>query len=112
MVPGRAGAAVILAEALNHVPEGLTEALALVDGLDDALVHGLGRPDEQHLQALADLAGTFAGSPLGPPLHEAVAKIEAGSVTDEHLLALAGARCALLGAAHDALLTGVDEAVN
>ncbi|MCD5309364.1 hypothetical protein LR394_00525 [Kineosporia babensis] len=102
----------ILADALNRVPEGLTEAMALVDGLDDALVHGLGRPDESHLSALANLAAVFAGSPLAEPVNEAVGKIEAGSVTDEHLLALAGARCALLGAAHDALLAGLDQALS
>ncbi len=110
MVPGRAGSAVILAEALSTSPEGLPEALSLVNGLDDALVHGLGRPDETHLEALADLAAVFAGSPLAEPVGAAVGKIEAGSVTDEHLLALAGARSALFGAAHDSLLSMVDAA--
>ncbi|GAB6899436.1 hypothetical protein [Kineosporia succinea] len=89
--------------ALGPVPEGLPEALALVDGLDDALEHGLGRPDDAHLRSLTDLAGAFAGSPLAAPLSEAAGKIAAGSVTDEHLLAVAGARVALLGAVHDAL---------
>ncbi|MCE0533924.1 hypothetical protein LWF15_00195 [Kineosporia rhizophila] len=102
----------ILAEALSSPPAGLAEALALVDGFDEALVHGLGRPDESHLQSLADLAAVFADSPLATPVAEAVAKIEAGSITDEHLVALAGARAALLGAAHDALLAGLDQALS
>jgi hypothetical protein len=101
---------VILTEALSASPEGLPEAFSLVDGLDEALVHGLGRPDEAHLEALANLAAVFTGSPLAEPVSAAVGKIEAGSVTDEHLLALASARSALLGAAHDSLLSMMDAA--
>ncbi|WP_372492145.1 hypothetical protein [Kineosporia corallincola] len=101
----------MLNEVLSGQPDGLAEVFALVDGFDEALVHGLGRPDETHLQSLADLSAVFAGSPLAAPVADAIGKIEAGSVTDEHLLALAGARAALLGAAHDALLSHLDQAL-
>ncbi|MCD5350123.1 hypothetical protein LR393_08550 [Kineosporia mesophila] len=100
----------MLGEALSDAPEGLSETLALIDGLDDALVHGLGRTDETHLQALTNVAAVFAGSPLAEPVTESIRKIAAGSVTDDHLLALAGARVALLGSVHDALQSGLDHA--
>ncbi|BCJ40095.1 hypothetical protein GCM10010168_29530 [Actinoplanes ianthinogenes] len=97
--------------ALREVPDGLHEALALVDGLDDALVQGLARIDEERAAALESLAAAFAGSPLAERVADAVGKIIAGTVTDEHLATLAGARVALLGAAHDALLAGLDAAL-
>ncbi|MDP9794756.1 hypothetical protein J2S43_003268 [Catenuloplanes nepalensis] len=101
----------MLADALRTTPAGVGETLALVDGLDDALVHGLARLDEDRTAALEDLAAAFAGSPLADRVADSVGKIIAGSVTDEHLIALAGARTALLGAVHDALLTSVDTAL-
>jgi hypothetical protein len=101
----------MLADALRTTPDGLGETLALVDGLDDALTHGLARLDEERTGALEDLAAAFAGSPLAGRVADSVGKIIAGTVTDEHLIALAGARAALLGAAHDALLSSVDAAL-
>ncbi|MFI5841469.1 hypothetical protein ACIA8K_17365 [Catenuloplanes sp. NPDC051500] len=95
---------------LDTVPDGLGDVLALVDGLDDALTHGLARLDEERAGALEELAAAFAGSPLADRVTDSVGKIIAGTVTDEHLIALAGARAALLGAAHDALLASVDTA--
>ena len=100
----------MLADAFTASPTGLDEALALVDGLDDALTHGLARVDEERATALESLAAAFAGSPLADRVADSVGKIIAGTVTDEHLIALAGARVALLGAAHDALLVGLDTA--
>ncbi|WP_229076606.1 hypothetical protein [Actinoplanes sp. DH11] len=97
----------MLADTLRAQPAGLTEALALVDGLDDALVHGLARLDEARAAALTGLAGAFAGSPLADRVAVSIDKIIVGAVTDEHLAVLAGARSALLGAAHDALLDTV-----
>ncbi|WP_433826617.1 hypothetical protein ACQP2E_31575 [Actinoplanes sp. CA-015351] len=94
----------MLTDALRAEPTGLTEALALIDGLDDALVHGLARIDEDRAAALESLAGAFTGSPLAGRVSDSIGKIVSGTVTDEHLAALAGARSALLGAAHDALL--------
>jgi hypothetical protein len=101
----------MLDEALRAHPHGVDEALALTDGLDDALVHGLARLDEARAAALEALAAAFSASPLAERVAESVGKVVAGTVTDEHLAVLAGARCALLGAAHDALLAGVDAAL-
>ncbi|MDR7276162.1 hypothetical protein [Catenuloplanes atrovinosus] len=101
----------MLADALRAAPAGVDDAIALVDGLDDALTHGLARIDEERAAALEELAAAFAGSPLADRVADSVGKILAGTVTDEHLVALAGARAALLGAAHDALLGAVDAAL-
>jgi hypothetical protein len=101
----------MLDEVLRTHPTGLDEALALADGVDDALVHGLARIDEARAAALESLAAAFSSSPLAERVADSVGKIIAGTVTDEYLAALAGARSALLGAAHDALLAGVDAAL-
>lgn len=97
----------MLAEALRAHPAGVDEALALLDGLDEALVNGLARLDDPAVAALESLAGAFAGSPLADRVADATGKVIAGTVTDEHLVALAGARAALFGAVHDALLAAV-----
>jgi hypothetical protein len=101
----------MLGELLRAGPAGVDETIALVDGVDDALVHGLARIDEVRAAALENLAAAFAGTPLAERVADATGKIIAGTVTDEHLAALAGARSALLGATHDALLTAVDAAL-
>lgn len=90
---------------------GLAETLGVVDGFDDGLVHGLARVGDECGAALAALAGALAATPLGERVGEAVEKVVAGSIADEHLVALAGARTALLGAAHDALLARFDTAL-
>ncbi|HET8682382.1 MAG TPA: hypothetical protein VFM54_10985, partial [Micromonosporaceae bacterium] len=97
-----------LAELLDGEPAGLAQALELVNGLDAALVHGFVRVGEERAGALADLAGALAATPLGDRVAEAVGKVTAGSVADEHLVAFAGARAALLGAGYDALLARFD----
>ncbi|WP_127554068.1 hypothetical protein [Actinoplanes sp. OR16] len=94
----------MLADALRSRPSGLAEALALTDGLDDALVHGLARIDEERAASLEALTVAFAGSPLAERVTDSIGKIIAGTVTDEHLAVLAGCRAALFGAVHDALL--------
>lgn len=101
----------MLADALRARPAGLDAALALVDGLDDVLIDGLARIGEAGAAMLSSLAAAVAGSPLAGPASDAIGKIIAGTVTDEHLAVLAGVRTALLGAAHDALLTDVDAAI-
>jgi hypothetical protein len=101
----------MLAEALRTTPDGLAEAFTLIDGLDDALVHGLARIDEERAAALESFAAAFTGSPLADRVTDSIGKIIAGTVTDEHLAVLAGARAALTGAAHDALLGRLDEAL-
>ncbi|HZN19819.1 MAG TPA: hypothetical protein VFB84_16790 [Micromonosporaceae bacterium] len=97
-----------LAELLDGEPAGLAQALELVRGLDAALAHGFARVGEEGARALADLAGALSVTPLGDRVAEAAGKLTAGSVADEHLLALAGARAALLGAGYDALLARLD----
>ncbi|MEV0901750.1 hypothetical protein [Actinoplanes sp. NPDC049802] len=101
----------MLADALRADPAGLTDALGLVDGLDDALVHGLARLDEERAAACESFAAVFTGSPLADRVADSLGKIVAGAVTDEHLAVLAGARAVVLGAAHDALLGGLDKAL-
>jgi hypothetical protein len=66
---------------------------------------------EHRAAALAALAGAVAATPLRERVAEAVDKVVAGSVGEDHLFALAGARTALLGAVHDALLDRLDAAL-
>jgi hypothetical protein len=87
---------------------GVDEALDLVAGFDDALVNGLARLGEERAAALVALAGAVGGTSLGPLSAEAAEKIAAGSISEEHLTTLAGARTTLLGALHDALLARLD----
>jgi hypothetical protein len=100
-----------LAELLDAPPPGVGEALDVVSGFDDGLVHGFGRLDEERATALATLAGAVAATPLGQQVGEAVGKITAGTVAGAHLTMLAAARAALLGAVHDALLAPFDAAL-
>ncbi|MEU7925571.1 hypothetical protein [Micromonospora sp. NPDC049107] len=94
---------------LRTAPAGLTDALDVVAGFDDALIDGFGRVGERGASALAAFADALTGTPLGGPAAVAVDAVVAGSVAPQHLAALAGARSALLGAAHDALLRQLDE---
>ena len=89
---------------------GLDGALELVDGFDGALAHGFARLTEDRAAALTAVAGAMAGTALRDRVADAAGKIAAGSVTDEHLMALAGARMALFGAVHDALVARFDVA--
>ncbi|MET8866889.1 hypothetical protein ABZW11_28435 [Nonomuraea sp. NPDC004580] len=100
-----------LGELLDAAPEGVDAALGLVEGFDEALTYGFARLGDERAEALTAFAGALAGTPVGERLGEAVAKVAAGSVADEHLAALAGGRAALLGAAHDALLARLDAAL-
>ncbi|WP_328425491.1 hypothetical protein OG470_17160 [Micromonospora sp. NBC_00389] len=93
---------------LREAPAGLADALEVVAGFDDALTNGFGRVGERDAAALAAFASALTGTPLADLVASAVDAVTAGSVTPEHLAALAGARSALLGAAHDALLGQLD----
>ncbi|TDC83058.1 hypothetical protein E1193_09785 [Micromonospora sp. KC606] len=92
-------------------PAGLIDALDLVAGVDAVLTRGLTRVGEGDAAALAGLAGALAATPLADLAAEAIGKIIAGSVTPEDVAALAGARSALFGAVHDALLGQLDAAL-
>ncbi|WP_089154006.1 hypothetical protein [Micromonospora sp. NBS 11-29] len=90
---------------------GFAETLAVVDGVDDSLVNGLARVGEADAAAWAALADAVGGTPLSDRAADAVRAATTGTLTQEHLAVLAGARAALLGAAHDALLDRVDTAL-
>ncbi|MFJ8108125.1 hypothetical protein [Streptomyces sp. NPDC096132] len=89
--------------------EGLDEALAAVDAFDRCLVAGLLRPRADRAGDLADLARAVAGSPPAARVAEAAEKAAAGTASEDHFLALAAARTALLGAVHDALTARADD---
>ncbi|MGW3407005.1 hypothetical protein [Streptomyces zhihengii] len=110
MVPADEGGGLMRADPLTEPLDGLDEALAAVDAFDRALVHGLLRPQPAQAEGLAALAGAVAGTPLAARVEEAAGKAAAGAAGEDHLTALAAARTALLGAAHDALLARADEA--
>ncbi|MEQ4300017.1 hypothetical protein ABNF97_01270 [Plantactinospora sp. B6F1] len=96
---------------LDDADPGIEEALDLVGGFDHGLTHGLARLGEQPRAALTALADALAVTPLRDRMREAVEKVVAGSLADEHLTALAGGRTALLGAVHDGLLARLDTAL-
>lgn len=95
---------------LTDPVEGLDEALAAVDAFDGALLAGLLRPGPAQADALAGLADAVAGSPLAARVAEAAEKAAAGAAGEDHFLALAAARSALLGSVHDALTARIDAA--
>lgn len=98
------------ADLLASTPAGVDEALAAVDAFDQALVAGLLRPQPAQAAGLAHLAEAVAGTPLAARVAEAADKAAAGVAGEDHFVALAAARTALLGAVHDALLAQVREA--
>ncbi|WP_232664130.1 hypothetical protein [Pseudonocardia sp. TRM90224] len=97
--------------AMQGAPAGIDDAAELAAGFDDALVDGLARLGEEHAAAVTALAAAFAGSPLGERVAAAAAAVTAGSPSDADLVALAGARTALFGSVHDALLGTLDSAL-
>ncbi|MFI9824325.1 hypothetical protein ACIHFC_28270 [Streptomyces sp. NPDC052013] len=99
------------ADLLTDAIDGLDEALAAVDGFDDALVGGLLRPQPGQAGGLAGLAEAVAGTPLASRVAEAAEKAAAGAAGEDHFVALAAARTALLGSVHDALSARVEAAV-
>ncbi|MFD6274544.1 hypothetical protein ACFWFI_02990 [Streptomyces sp. NPDC060209] len=98
------------ADLLAEPVDGLDEALAAVDAFDRALVAGLLRPQPAEAAGPTRLADAVVGTPLAARVAEAAAKAAAGAAGEDHFVALAGARTALLGSVHDALLTRVEEA--
>lgn len=100
-----------LAQLLAGNPPGVGEALDLVADFDHVLLEGFARLNEPQRAALMALSDVLAPTPLGQTAAEAVEKIMAGSVTAERLTVLAGARAALFGAVHDALLDVADTAL-
>ncbi|MFE7442004.1 hypothetical protein ACFU7X_16300 [Streptomyces chartreusis] len=111
MVPDDEGGGLMHADLLTDTVDGLDEALAAVDGFDEVLVAGLLRPQPVQAHGLAALADAVAGSPLAARVAEAAEKTAAGAAGEDHFVALAAARTALLGSVHDALVLRVEEAV-
>ncbi|MDQ0988657.1 hypothetical protein [Streptomyces sp. V2I9] len=111
MVPSDAGGGLMRGGLLSEPVEGLDEALAVVDSFDEALVAGLLRPGPAQAAAVAGLAAAVAGTPLAARVTEAAEKASAGTAGEDHFVALAAARSALLGSVHDALTQRIDEAV-
>ena len=98
------------ADLLAGTIAGLDDALAAVDAFDQVLVAGLLRPQPAQAAGLTQLARAVAGTPLASRVAEAAEKAAAGAASEDHLVALAAARTALLGSVHDALMTQVTEA--
>ncbi|MGW2353168.1 hypothetical protein [Actinacidiphila glaucinigra] len=97
-------------DVLTETVPGLDEALAAVDAFDATLVGGLLRPQPAQTAGLTELVNAVAGSPLAGRVAEAAEKAAAGAASEDHLVVLAAARTALLGAAHDALTARIQEA--
>jgi hypothetical protein len=110
VVPADPGDAVMRADPLAGTIGGLDEALAAVDAFDQVLVAGLLRPQPAQAAGLTRLAGAVAGTPLAAGTAEAAGKAAAGTASEDHLVVLAAARTAVLGAVHDALMSQVAEA--
>ena len=98
------------ADLLAEPVAGLDEALAAVDAFDRVLIAGLLRPQPAQAAGLAQVAQAVAGTPLASRVAEAAEKAAAGVAGEDHFVALAAARTALLGSVHDALMTRVAEA--
>lgn len=98
------------ADLLAETIDGLDAALAAVDAGDRALVAGLLRPQPAQVADLMALADAVAGTPLAARVAEAAEKAAAGVASEDHFVAVAAARTALLGSVHDALMTRVEEA--
>ncbi|MEU1541823.1 hypothetical protein ABZ461_27690 [Actinacidiphila glaucinigra] len=97
-------------DVLTETVPGLEEALAAVDAFDATLVGGLLRPQPAQAAGLTELVHAVAGTPLAARVAEAAEKAAAGAASEDHLVVLAAARTALLGAAHDALTARIQEA--
>ncbi|MGW6391075.1 hypothetical protein ACWFR1_11330 [Streptomyces sp. NPDC055103] len=89
--------------------DGLDEALTAVDAFDRVLVAGLLRPQPAQADGLTALTDAVAGTPLAARVAEAAEKTAAGAASEEHFVALAAARTALLGSVHDALAVRVGD---
>lgn len=87
----------------SSIPDGVSDALALVASFDAALVSGFSRLDPSAVDGLTELAGAFSGTPLGPAVADAAAALPRGELLAHHFVSLAAARASLMGAVADAL---------
>ncbi|MFC7930216.1 hypothetical protein [Streptomyces cinereoruber] len=110
MVPADEGGGLMRVDLLTDPLDGLGEALDAVDAFDRVLVAGLLRPGPEQVDGLAALVDAVAGTPLATRVAEAADKAAAGAAGEDHFVALAAARTALMGSAHDALTARVADA--
>ncbi|MFJ7194141.1 MULTISPECIES: hypothetical protein [unclassified Streptomyces] len=110
MVPDDQGGGLMRAGLLSETIAGLDEALTAVDAFDQVLVAGLLRPQPARTTGLTGLAHAVARTPLAARVAEAAEKAAGGAASEDHFVALAAARAALLGSAHDALMARIEEA--
>jgi len=110
VVPADEGGGLMRLDPLTETVDGLDEALTAVDAFDRALAGGLLRPRPAQAAGLMELADAVAASPLATRAAEAAEKAAAGAASEDHFIALAAARTALLGSVHDALTARADEA--
>ncbi|MFJ8294869.1 hypothetical protein ACIQ9R_03240 [Streptomyces sp. NPDC094447] len=103
MVPADEDGRLMRTDLFTDPVDGLDEALSAVDSFDRALVSGLLRPQPDQAAGLAALAAAVGGTPLAAAVAEAADKAAAGAAGEDHLVALAAARTALMGSVHDAL---------
>ncbi|MFH8839284.1 hypothetical protein [Streptomyces sp. NPDC017868] len=103
MVPADEGGRLMRTDLLDDPVDGLDEALAAVDAFDEVLVAGLLRPRPDRTEGLATFVAALAGTPLASLVAEAADKTAAGTAGEDHFVALAAARTALMGSVHDAL---------
>jgi hypothetical protein len=96
---------------LAAVPESVTRADDLVARLDQALLGGFARLSGDGLAAIESLSRSFAGTPLGPGLAEAVEGVSKSEFVERHFLVIAAARAAIQGAQHDALMDQLSAAL-
>ncbi|WP_395358563.1 hypothetical protein ACHGLA_01930 [Streptomyces sp. YH02] len=103
MVPADEDGRLMRTDLFTDPVDGLDEALSAVDAFDRVLVSGLLRPRPDQAAGLAALATALGGTPLAALVAEAADKAAAGAAGEDHLVALAAARTALMGSVHDAL---------
>ncbi|MEU3424411.1 hypothetical protein [Streptomyces gardneri] len=109
MVPADEGGGLMRTDLLSDPVDGLDEALAAVDAFDRVLVAGLLRPQPAQADGLTAITDAVAGTPLAARVAEAAEKTAAGAAGEEHFIALAAARTALMGSVHDALVSRIGD---
>lgn len=95
---------------LSSLPQGITEAEDLLDGLDQCWSIGLSRLADAERAALGNFVQAFARTPLAEPLADALNGILAAEFKPERLLQIAIARASLQASIHDALAKQLEAA--
>jgi hypothetical protein len=86
-----------------NLPEGISEANKLIQGLDTCLMTGFSNLGAEQHKSLSSLQAIFATSPLGQVLGEAIAALNSGAYLPRHFQVIASARLALQGAQYQQL---------